>query len=116
VCEAHETIDDGADSEANRPKGLGEERVEEEAMAGAEPEWMGEKRAAKKRDSLVEASLSLKILDTLPEEGRDGNVSFVPHTQYAESHCVQVCALAQLKGDQPDSVRFHLAGEQNLTL
>jgi hypothetical protein len=59
VCEVNESIDGVGDSVANRPKGLGEERVEEEAHPTsrklqqgeeeAEPELMRRIRRAKKR-------------------------------------------------------------------
>ena len=84
-------------------------------MAGAELELMGEKRGAKQEHSLAVACLSWEILDTVLAEGRDGNASSVPRTPYAQSHCVRVCALVVLKGDQPDNVRCHPVAEQNLT-
>jgi len=65
VCEVNESIDGVGDSVANRPKGLGEERVWEEAHPTArklqqgeeeaEAELMHWKRSDKKRHSLAVA-------------------------------------------------------------
>jgi len=55
----------------------------------------------------------LWLLDTDLEENRDGNDMREHHRPCVQSRCAQVCALAALRGDQPDSVRCHRVGAQN---
>jgi hypothetical protein len=119
VNEATGTTDAGGNSVPNHPKGLGKERVREEV----ELQWgevealskqMSRKRWAKQAHSLAVAWWSCRILDTVLGEDRDGNGKDERCTKCAESHCAQVCALAPLRDDQPDSVTFHRVAAKNL--
>jgi hypothetical protein len=51
----------------------------------------------------TQASSLLWLLDTDLEENRDGNDMREHHRPCVQSRCAQVCALAALRGDQPDS-------------
>src|SRR6266566_4965107 len=61
----------------------------------------------------TQASSLLWLLDTDLEENRDGNDMREHHRPCVQGRCAQVCALAALRGDQPDSVRCHRVGAQN---
>jgi hypothetical protein len=50
------------------------------------------------------ACWSLRILDTVLAEDRDGNGKDERRRPCAESRWARVCALARLRGDQPGSV------------
>ena len=50
----------------------------------------------------TQASSLLWLLDTDLEENRDGNDMREHHRPCVQSRCAQVCALAALRGDQPD--------------
>ncbi len=99
---------------ANHPTGLGKERIRQEmgeahatsvelAVGGGAVEADAEDAVGQTTAlTRTQASSLLWLLDTDLEENRDGNDMREHHRPCVQSRCAQVCALAALRGDQPD--------------